>query len=257
MLRDRFLGLLVLLSVGTVVVGCASGTSFGRMSPVQPLETYEGDYAEIIVDTETHPQPTIELTQKDVTVRVQFWRKAELDFKLNRQGRRSAFWSEPSWKQGDKVDVFWITISNGRKNPLRTRLSDFQANLFFTIEDDIKLRDDMEGNRYYALTEVANKDRLINRGRQTIDIKNGLDEVRPLLLETSLRTRRWRVDAGETVEGYVPFYSIKPWATKLLVSVPLEIAPSSETGRWQRLDFVFPMSFDRAIYEAQPATIRY
>ena len=257
MLRDRFIGLLVLLSVGSAVVGCASGTSFGRMSPVQPLETYEGDYADIIVDTETRPQPTIELTQKDVTVRVQFWRRAELDFKLNRQGKRSAFWSSPSWKQGDKVDVFWITITNGRENPLRTNLSDFQGNLFYKIEDDIKLRDDMEGNLYFALTEVANKDRLINRGSQTIDIKNGIDDVRARLLETHLRTRDWRVGPGETVEGWVPFYSIKPWATRLFLSIPLEIAPGSETGRWQRLDYVFPMSFDRAIHEAQPAAVRY
>ncbi len=257
MYRDRILGLVVVLASLAIVAGCVSGIPISRMSPVHPLETYEGEHADIIVDMETNPQPTLELTQKDITVRVQYWRKAALDWKYNRQGTRSAFLSQASWKQGDKVDVFWVTITNNRQRPLRTRLQDFGGNLFFKIEDDVKLRADMEGNAYFALTEDANKDRLLNRGRVTIDIKNGIDRMHPLLLETHLEARKWRVAPGETVEGYVPFYSIKPNATRLVMSIPMEIAPESEVGRWQREEFIFPMAFDRAIYEAQPATVTH
>ena len=257
MYRDRFLGLLGVLASLAVMAGCTTGVPLSRMSPVHPLDTYEGDHADIIVDMETDPEPTLELTQKDVTVRVQYWRKAALDWKYNRQGTRSAFLSQPSWKQGDKVDVFRVTITNNRQRPLRTRLEDYGGNLYFQIEDDVKLRPDMDGNAYFALTEEANKARLLNRGRVTIDIRNGIEAMHPLLLESHLRARDWRVAPGESVEGYVPFYSIKPNATHLVMTIPMELAPESEVGRWQREEFVFPMAFDGAIYEAQPATVRH
>ena len=153
--------------------------------------------------------------------------------------------------------MFGVTITNGRSKPLRTHISDYEGQLFFSIEDNLRLREDMDGNRYYALSQTANQDRLINRGRQTIDIKNGFEAVRTSLLEVQLRSRDWRVAGGETVEGYVPFYSIKPNATNLLLAIPVEIASDSEAGRAQKLNFIFPLTFSRAIYEQQPATIRY
>lgn len=238
------------LSASIIVGGCATGSSLGRLSPVQPLSVYENEYADIVVDTSTKPEPTLELTKEGVTVRVQYWRKYELDRKFNRGTSTSAFLTEPTWKQGDTCEVFYVIIKNSRKAPLSVKLRDF------FIEDNLKLREEMEGNIFLAMSAEDNEKRLLYKKGQNLSITNGLNEVKPLLLESHLPNGE--IAPGATAEGYVPFYGFKWNATRIWLHIAVEAAPEeSAIGRYKRIEFVFPYALDRSIYEAQPATIKY
>ncbi|MBM3216935.1 hypothetical protein FJZ36_18735 [Candidatus Poribacteria bacterium] len=248
----RNLAWLLVLSVGIVGVlaGCATGSPLGRMSPVRPLAAYEGDDAAIVVDAATKPEPTLELTKEGVTVRVQYWRKYELDRKLNKGTTTSAFYTEPTWKQGDQVDVFHVSIKNDRKALLRVALRDFY------VEDDLRLRADMDGNIFRALSEDDNQKRLLYKKGRDLSIANGFETIHPLLFETAVP--KGEIEPGVTTEGFVPFYGFKPNATKLVLTISVEAAPEdSSIGRYRKLDFQFPFGFDRSIFAAQPATVRY
>jgi hypothetical protein len=238
------------LCVAVVLVGCTAATAMRNLSPIQPLESYTGQFADIVVDTTTTPEPTLEITRENVTVRVQYWRKYELDRRFNKGTSASAFLSEPTWKQSEQVDVWWVSIKNGRNKPLRVSLSDLH------VEDDVRLRADMEGNIYITLDAEENRRRIYNKQGQTLDIRKGLDEIRPHLFETHIQ--RGEIAPGESSEGYVPFYKIKPNAPSFVLRIPVEAATEGAgIGRYQKVTFAFPYKFDRTIYEAQPATIRY
>jgi len=238
------------LGVSVVVGGCATGGGLSRLSPVQPLPVYENEYADIVVDTSTKPEPTLELTKENVTVRVQYWRKYELDRKFNRGSSTSPFLTEPTWKQGDTCEVFYVTIKNNRKAPLSVKLRDF------VIEDNLKLREEMEGNLFYALTAEENEKRLLYKKGQNIAITNGLNEVKPLLLESNMPNGQ--IAPGATAAGYVPFYGFKWNATRIFLRIAVEAAPEdSAAGRYKQITFTFPYALDRSIYEAQPATLKY
>ncbi|GIX07004.1 MAG: hypothetical protein KatS3mg115_1407 [Candidatus Poribacteria bacterium] len=252
-MRQPFRHLLSVLAVVGVVAGlggCGATSPLAHLPPIQPLDAYEGDYADIIVDTSTTPAPTLELTQKGITVKVQYWRQAELDKKFYRGNMLSAFYSPRTWKQSERVDVFYITIINNTDRNLRVTLTDFY------IEDDLKLRPDMPGNLYYALPWEENERRLLYRKGRTLDVSNGLEYAKQFTLEARLTALGREIPPGETAEGYVPFQSIKPNANRLEMHIPVEIAPATGIGRYEKVDFVFLWKFDRAVYEAQPASIR-
>jgi hypothetical protein len=247
-------GFAALAFAGLIATGCTTSSPLSRMSPIQPLATYEGDDANIIVDMETSPQPTLELTQDGVTVRVQYWRKADLDRKYNRGSKTSAFLFEPSWEQGRRVDVWHVSVSHTYDKPIRTKLRDI-ADPYVFIEDDIRMRADMDPNYFYVVTETDNEVRLQYKKGRTLDVNNGLEAMHPLLFETWLIDKE--VAPGMTVEGYLPFQAVKPTAIDIWLHIAVETPPDSDIGRYQKLDFVFPYVFDRGVYESQPATIRY
>lgn len=250
MLRYRMIALALAASASVVLIGCATGGGLSRQSPVQPLPVYENQYADIVVDTSTKPEPTIELTKDLVTVRVQFWRKYELDRKFNRGTSTSPFLTEPTWKQGDTCEVFFVTIKNGRKAPLSVKLRDF------VIEDNLKLREDMDGNLFLALSADDNEKRILYKKGQNIAITNGLNSIKPQLLETNMPNGE--IAPGATAEGWVPFFGFKMNATRLMLRIGVDAAPEeSAISRYKRIDFEFPLALDRSIYEAQPATLKY
>jgi len=262
-MRRHVLGGFVALTVaGLMATGCTTSSPLRRMSPIQPLPTYEGDDANIIVDMETRPEPTLELTQDGVTVRVQYWRKAELDRRYNRGSKTSAFLFEASWEQGRRLDVWQVSVSHTYDKPLRMKLIDINDSYVF-IEDDLRMRKDMDPNYYYVLTEVENEGRIQYKKGRTLDVNNGLKEMHPLLFETWLINKE--VPVGVTVEGYLPFQAVKPNVdtgdppseANIWLHIAVETPPDSEIGRYQKLDFVFPYRFDRSILESQPGTIRY
>ena len=257
-MRLRSAALAAFGCLAVCVSGCAGGGAgaLKSMSPVQPLETYEGDYAGIVIDEKGHPQPVLELTQEGVTVRVQYWRKADLDRKYNRGSMGSAFYYEPTWKQGERVTVFHVSIHNGLDKAIRTKpLSDINPAYMF-LYDDLRLRKDMDPNFYIAMPEEDNKKRLMSKKGMTIDLRNGLEAVSGELLEN--RIVDLQIGPGETAEGWVPFFGIKYNIIKhLWLSVSVETPPDSDIGRYKRVEFVFPYTFSREIQSAQPATIRY
>lgn len=239
---------------GLLAMGCTISKPMSRLSPIQPLGTYEGDDANIIVDNETRPEPTLELTHDGITVRIQYWRKAELDRRYNRGSKTSAFYFEPSWAQGKRLDVFHVSVEHNYTKPVRLKLIDINDSYVY-IEDDLRMRADMDPNLYYVVTERENEERLQYKKGRTLDIRNGLEAMRPLLFERNLINKE--VPVGVKVEGYLPFFAVKPNAVNLRVHIAMETPPDSDIGRYQKVDFVFPYVFDRAVYEQQPATIRY
>ncbi|MAF09597.1 hypothetical protein CMK11_04030 [Candidatus Poribacteria bacterium] len=254
-MRRHVLGGSVALAVaGLLAVGCTSSAPLSRLSPIQPLGTYEGEDADIIVDIETTPEPTLELTRDGVTIRVQYWRKADLDRKFNRGAETSAFYYEPSWAQGSRVDVWHVGVSHTYDKPVRLKLIDINDAYVF-IEDNQRMRADMDPNYYYAMTEVENKGRLQNKKGLHLDTKNGLATIRPLLFERNLINKE--VPVGATIEGYLPFQAVKPNAKEIWLHIAVETPPDSDIGRYQKVDFAFPYVFDRTIYEAQPASVRH
>ena len=246
---------LLALSAALILSGCGAGSPLKKMSPVHPLESYEGDYADIIIDEASAPQPALQLSKEGVTVRIQYWRKADIDRKYNRGSMRSPFTYESSWKQGARVTVFYVSIHNGLDKPIRTKpLSDVNPAYMF-IYDDLRLRKDLDPNFYYALPEENNRKRLMDKIGLTIDMKNGLEAVRHELLENRIVNNE--IGPGETVEGWLPFQGIKFNLNKLWVSLSVETPPDSEIGRFKRVEFVFPYDFSREIHTAQPATVRH
>ncbi|MDA1190142.1 MAG: hypothetical protein O3A46_00490, partial [Candidatus Poribacteria bacterium] len=204
MRRTHLHGLAITLGVAIIYgVGCAGqGSPLGRLAPIHPMESYQGDYANIIVDTETEPGTTLELTQKGVTVRCQFWRRSDLDRKYNRGADLSAFYSPQNWKQGEQVDVFWVEIVNDLDRSIRIDLFEFE------IIDTLLVRGD-DPNVYTFVPEEENIKRLLYKKGQTLDITNGFKTVKPDLIETQLRAIGNEIPAKTTVKGYVPFFSVK------------------------------------------------
>ncbi len=247
--------ILLALSAAAILSGCGAGSPLKKMAPVQPLESYEGDYSDIIIDEEAAPQPALQLTKEGVTVRVQYWRKADLDRKFNRGSMRSPFSTEASWKQGVRVTVFHVSIHNGLDKPIRIKpISDINPAYMF-IYDDLRLTKDHDPNIYYALPEEDNRKRLESKIGITIDVRNGVEAISRELLEN--RVVNHQIGPGETVEGWLPFQGIKFNLNKLWVSLSVETPPDLEIGRFKRVEFVFPYDFSREIHAAQPATVRY
>lgn len=246
---------LLALSAAVILSGCGAGSPLKKMSPVLPLESYEGDHSDIIIDEDAAPQPALQLTKEGVTVRIQYWRKADLDRKYNRGSMRSPFAYESSWKQGARVTVFHVSIHNGLGTPIRVKpLSDINP-AYMYIYDDLRLTKDHDPNIYYALPEENNLRRLQDKVGITIDLRNGMDAVKSELLENRIVNNQ--IGPGETAEGWLPFQGIKFNLNKLWVSLSVETPPDSEIGRYKRVEFVFPYDFSREIHSAQPATVRY
>ncbi len=247
--------ILLALSAAVILSGCGTGSPLKQMSPVHPFESYEGDYSDIIIDEEAAPQPALQLAKEGVTVRVQYWRKADLDRKFNRGSMRSAFAYEPSWKQGLRVTVFYVSIHNGLDKPIRVKpLSDINP-AYMYIYDDLRLTKEHDPNFYFALPEKDNEKRVSEKAGYTIDLRNGLEAISPQLLENRIVDNQ--IEPGETVEGWLPFQGIKFNLNQLWVSLSVETPPDSDIGRYKRVEFVFPYDFSREIHAAQPATIRY
>ena len=219
------------------------------MPPIKPLAAYEGAYADIIVDMATRPEPTLELTRDGVTVCVQYWPKVDLDRRFSRGGETSAFHFEPTWAQNSRVDVWHVSVTHTHDRPVRLKLGDTDHVSVF-IEDNQRMRADMDPNYYYAVTEVENRARLQDKGALRSDTERGLRTVNPLLFERNLTGEE--VPAGITVSGYLPFQAVKPNATDIWLHIPVETPPDSASGQHEKVDFVFPYEYERTLYQARP-----
>ncbi|MBT5714732.1 hypothetical protein HOI71_27035, partial [Candidatus Poribacteria bacterium] len=229
-------GYLAPVVAALLAIGCGSAAPPHRR-PIKPLAAYEGSYADIVVDTETQPEPTLELTRDGVTVRVQYWPKGDLDRKFTRGGETSAFHFEPSWPAHSRVDVWHVTVSHAHDKPVRIKLADVDTVRVF-IEDNQRMRADMDPNYYYAMTEAENRARLEAKRGLRRDTEAGLRTVNPLLFERNLTGDQ--VPPGITVSGYLPFQAVKPNANDIWLHIPVETPPGSDGGAYRTVDFVFP-----------------
>lgn len=217
--------------------GCTKGQALRNLPPIFPSEEQP---TEAKVDPKTK---TISITKDDVTVSARYWRKYDLDRRFNVGAMTSPFYYKESWKQSEKLDVFYITIQNNGKRKI--------------IADPAKfyMMDNRE-NKYISLNYDLMVERFRMRRMMDISVRNGLNKAREILLETRLPADK-TVKPGEKVEGFVPFTMTVLRAQKVFVHVPITFVPEKPTGRYETTEFVFNFKHDMAIRVAQPATVRF
>jgi len=210
----------------------------------RPVDYDEKEWRNIVFHMDERP-PLILIEKADIAVTAQAWRKYDLDRKYNRGSMTSPFYDEEAWHQGEKVDVYYITITNKGKTPVEFKLIDF------LIIDNRK-------DEYPVLDYGALEKRLLHKKGRTIDINNGLEKAKEVLLE--MAAPKGIIEPGQKVEGYVPFYRLKSKPTSLKIMLSLHKAPDLEknpTGRYKGFEFVFPFAHSPSIRAAQPPTIRF
>ncbi len=217
--------------------GCTRGQALRNLPPIFPSEEQP---PEAKIDPKTK---TISITKDDVTVSVQYWRKYDLDRRFNVGSMTSPFYYKESWKQSEKVDVFYVTVQNNSKRKI--------------IVDPAKcyMMDNRE-NKYIPLTYDLLVERFRMRRMMDVAVKNGLNKAREILLETRLPADK-TLKPGEKAEGFVPFTMTVLRAQKVFVHVPITFVPEKPTGRYESTEFVFNFKHDTAIRMAQPATVRF
>jgi hypothetical protein len=224
------------------------------ISPLPPSEELAPDVTVYNLETEAHPNISVDMKPKDdpkrarvtvemedVVVTGQYWRRYDLDFLYNRGGMTSPFYYEEAWHQSEKTDVFWVTITNNRKKKI-----------FFDVSK-CYIRDNRE-DEYLGLPREDNEKRLLYKAGRTKDIDNGLKKALEILLETQAPTGE--IPPGKKIEGYLPFYQIKRTATSLEVMIPIELEPETQIGRFKTIEFRLPFKHDPGIRTAQPAVVR-
>jgi hypothetical protein len=217
--------------------GCTRGQALRNLPPVFPLEEQP---------PEAKLDPTskaISITKNDVTISVRYWRKYDLDRKFNVGTMTSPFYYKESWKQSEKLDVFYVTIQNNSKRKIIVDVTKFY------------MMDNRE-NKYISATYDFLIERFRMRRMMDVSVRNGLAKAREILLEKRLPADN-TIKPGEKVEGFVPFTMSVLRAQKLFVHIPITFVPEKPTGRYEGVEFVFHFKHDPAIRSAQPATIRF
>jgi len=231
--------------------GCAGGSSLKNLSPIQPAQKVLP--ADIVLDT-SHPdmfeytaqQPILSMTQENVTIAISYWRRADLDRKFNRGNAVSPFYESEALHQGDKVDVFYVKITNNTDRPI-----------LFDVRKCMMI--DQGQNLYSGQDYDALENRLKYMSRVGgLYVKNGLDKAREILIEKRIGRPEDGIPPKKSIEGFLPFAQLKTNATGLEVVIPIEIAPPEGTAaRYKQVEFRFPFTHDRGIRNAQPSPIRY
>ncbi len=198
-------------------------------------------------------QPFLTKTVDDITVSICYWRRADLDRKYNRGNAYSPFYETEALRQGDKTDVFYVKITNNRKE--------------YILFDVKKCEINDQGENYYpCLTYKDLEERFDYMSRASgLYVKHGLEKARQILIEKRMPLvekqvgfHRVGVNPGESVEGFLPFRQVKLNATDLLVILPIEKSPPpGGAQRYQTLEFHFPFTHSRSIRVAQPSPQRY
>ena len=198
-------------------------------------------------------QPFLTKTLDDITVSICYWRRTDLDRKYNRGNAYSPFYETEALRQGDKTDVFYVKITNNRKE--------------YILFDVKKCEITDQGENYYPGLDYEDlKERFVTMSRASgLYVKHGLEKARQILLEKRMHVvekqvgfHRVGIKPGESVEGFVPFRQVKLNAIDLLVILPIEKSPPpGGAQRYQTLEFNFPFTHSRSIRIAQPSPQRY
>lgn len=220
------------------------GDKVSTIKEGRPVDYDEADWEKIVFDLDERPA-LILIEKEGIAVTAQAWRKYDLDRKFNRGNMTSPFYSEEAWHQGEKVDVYYITITNKGKTHVEFKLSDF-------------LVVDNRGDEYPPLDHEEMAKRLLYKKGRDIMINNGLEKAKEILLEKN--APEGKIKPGQKVEGYLPFYQLKTRPTALKLILPLDKAPDlkkNPTARYRTIEFVVPFIHSPSARTAQPATRRF
>jgi hypothetical protein len=196
---------------------------------------------ETVLDTESR-RPTLRMKKENITATASYWRRYDLDRNFNRGSMTSPFFYEEAWHQGEKLDVFYITITNERKTPILIDVTSCKIV-------------DQRDTEYSGLSYEENRKRLEYKKGHDITIENGLKKSKEILLEMNVADGE--IDPGETVEGFLPFRQVKSNSEGLQVRIIIEETPEKAMERYKEVTFNFSFVHDKGIRIAQPATMRF
>jgi len=222
------------------------GKSMKHLPPIHPPSTLS---EEITLNAEAKPSE-LSMTKDNITVTAAYWRRYDLNRNYNRDSMTSPFYYEEAWKQGEKVDVFYVTITNNRKAPIL-----FDVNACKIVGIMIDQRGIEYKSEYNGLSYEENRKRLEYKKGHDITIENGLKKAKEILLEMSVADEE--IDPGEKVEGFIPFRQVLPNIEILDVQILIEEVPEKAMERYKKVVFNFPFVHELAIGIAQPAAMRF
>ena len=242
-----FAGLfIVLLST----MGCTSGTPLKNLPPIQPSDQLD----ENTVLDDSNPEqfdipaksPVLIMTKDDIEVAICYWRHYDINRKYHRGNTVSPFYASEALHQGEKTDVFYVKITNNRPQRVlfdvrKCMIVDQGENLYGALDYDDLVE------RFGLMSRIGG-----------IPVRNGLTVARRILIEKQIGKLDDGVPAGESIEGFLPFYQTKLNARELAVMLPIVKAPPpNTTKRYQTIEFNFPFTHTESIRHAQPTPIKY
>ncbi len=231
-------------------LGCAGGNALKNLPPIHPAEQLD----ELTVLDASNPKqfkigPKTAIlikTQDDIEVAIAYWRHYDLNRKYHRGNAVSPFYASEALHQGEKTDVFYVKITNNRPQKI--------------LFDVRKCKIEDQGENWYGALDYSDlEERFGLMSRVSgLHVRNGLAIARQILLEKQIGKLDHGIPAGESIEGFLPFYQTKLNARAMTVMIPIVKAPpENTTQRFQTIDFHFPFVHSESIRHAQPTPVRH
>ncbi|MGB9596053.1 MAG: hypothetical protein ACPL7B_07205 [Candidatus Poribacteria bacterium] len=238
MRKISYFTLILMLSAMAIYL-CSCASSGGgvdiKNDPIKPSpELKEGT-----VDPATN---AITITKEGITVTVEHWSRARLDRKFTTASQRSPFFYLETWSQSMQSEVFHVRIKNDTP---RGVLVNFKETKFY----------DERKYEYFVVGLDELQYKFVSRHYMDLKTKNGLELAKQILLTEILGPSRL-IPAGQSVEGFVPFYTPSSQAEKVWLILVLEKEPEVATAAYQRVDFRFDFKQDLTLRKTQPPTKR-
>lgn len=229
----------VLLTFAMAIYLCSCASSGGgvdiKNDPIKPSpELKEGT-----VDPATN---AITITKEGITVTVEHWSRARLDRKFTNATQRSPFFYLETWSQSMQSEVFHVRIKNDTP---RGVIVDFKETKFY---DDRKYE-------YFVVGLEELQFKFVSRHYMDLKTKNGLELAKQILLSEVLGPSGL-IPAGQSAEGFLPFYTPSSQAEKVWLILVLEKEPEVATAAYQRVEFRFDFRQDITLRKTQPPTKR-
>ncbi|HGJ67254.1 TPA: hypothetical protein ENS27_17980 [bacterium] len=228
---------LMLFIMAIYLCSCATGGGSVDLKndPIKPSpQLKEGE-----VNPSTN---AITISRDGITVIAEHWSRARLDRKFTTSTQRSPFFYLETWPQSLQSEVFHITIKNETPRSLVFEPKDT------TLNDE----------RQYVLSPISLEDiryKFVSKMYMDLKTKQGLDVAKDILLMEKLGPERL-IPAGQTVEGFLAFYTPSSQAEKVWLIIGLEKEPAIATLAYEKVKFRFDFIQDLNLRKIQPATKR-
>jgi len=228
---------LMLCAMAMYLCACAStgGVSIDvKKDPIKPASDLNKDAT---VNPSTN---AITFTKEGITVTVEHWSRARLDNKFTTASQRSPFYYLDTWPQSMQSDVYHVSIKN---DTTRGVVMNFK---------ETKLYDERQ-YEYIPTTIEELSYRFKTKSLMDLKTKNGMELAPQILLQSRLGPKS-RISAGETLEGFIPFFTPSSQAEKVWLIIVLEKEPETSTAAYQKVPFRFDYKQDLVLRKTQPIT---
>ena len=124
-----------------------------------------------------------------------------------------------------------------------------------SIGKEITLQD--ERDYVYRVVTDMNDFKYKFATKQMMDLrtKRGL-QIAPQIILSEKLGERAEIQAGETVDGFIPFTTPSTQAEKMWLNIVVEKEPETATASYEKVTFRFDYIQDLVLLKRQPATKR-